>query len=349
MKSAKDENAASGWVSTRHFQHFIARGEAAGLSVDEMLDGVDVTKSVLEDADGIIPLTALESMLSAISSRYSDPLIGLHIASDIQPATFGAVGFISQVCATFCDVIDAISRYNGLLSNIGETSISHEPGTVQVRWKCLAGGEQFQRQATEYVLGSCVVLARLLVPDQKELLHYVNFSHLRPDDMNVSREYFNFFQCPVYFDQPESSLVLPSKILQTKLRHNDAAMKELLERHADHLFQQRKSQGSLIDDVKRLIRSMMINGAPTKDKVAMQLGGSGRSLHRKLQKLNTSYQEILNQVRLEFASRRLIDSGDSVNKISAFLGFSTHQAFLRWFKKSIGMTPGVFRRIQVGE
>lgn len=347
--SVMDEHSASGWVSTRHFQHFIARGEAAGLSLNEMLNGVDVAKSVFEDADGIIPLAALESMLSVITDRYSDPLLGLHIATETHPATFGAVGFLSQVCATFGDAIEVISRYNGLLSHIGKTSICHDSETVQICWECSVGSAQFQRQSTEYLLGSSVVLARLLIPENQELLHSVNFAHQRPDDMNVVREYFDFFQCPVYFDQPVSSLVIPTAILQTKLRHSDVAMKELLERHAEHLFQQRKKQGSLAEDVKRLIRSMMINGIPTKDKVAMQLGSSGRSLHRKLQELNTSYQEILNQVRLEFASRRLMDTRDSVNQISAFLGFSTHQAFLRWFKSCTGMTPSVYRRLELGK
>lgn len=336
------------WVSTRHLQHFIAHAENSGLNLDELLFAANLTKSVLDDADGTIPLSALETMLFSISKRYSDPLMGLHIASDIQPATFGAIGFISQVCATFGDVLDVISRYNGLLSSIGRASIVHQPGAVHISWECLAGGEILQRQAVEYVLGSCAVLARLLVPESKDLLQAVNFSHTRLEDVSHMREYFDFFQCPVYFDQPVSSLVFPAELLKAKLRHSDAAMKERLEQHVNHLFRQRESHRSIVDDVKRLIRGMMVNGTPNKDKIAQQLGSSGRSLHRNLHELNTSYQELLDQVRLDVAHGLLIDHANSIQLISENIGFSTHQAFIRWFKKNTGQTPTEYRHQEKG-
>ena len=89
---------------------------------------------------------------------------------------------------------------------------------------------------------------------------------------------------------------------------------------------------------------MIINGVPTKDMVAEQLGMSGRSLHRRLQEPGTSYRQQLDAVRLEFARQRLHNSSDSLNTIAEYLGFASHQAFLRWFKQSTGQTPGEYRR-----
>lgn len=336
--------AALGWVSVRHVKHIIARGEAVGVRMDELIDEAGLVRARLVDADGLIPVAVLEGMLSAFARRYSDPLMGLHLAEDIQPATFGVLGYLSQSCATFADVLDTVSSYRGLLSNIGETAVNFEPGGVTVSWRCLAGGEFFQRQATEYVLGVLVTLSRLLLPENATFPQAVHFAHPRPENGELLRQYFEFFQCPVYFERPQSGLVMPTAVLKTRMRYSDAFMKDVLDRHARELLSRRQPASSLATDVRRLIEVMIIEGIPSKDAVAEQLGISARSLHRHLHELGTGYREILDTVRLSIASERLQRSDDTVGEISERLGFGSHQAFLRWFRHSTATTPGTYRR-----
>lgn len=341
-------NPALGWVSARHLQHVVARAEAAGLSMDGLLAEGGLDKARLSDADAVIPISALEAMLAAVTGRYADPLMGLHLASDIQPATFGAIGYIMQACTTLADALEVVTRYNGLLSNIGRTSLVHSPGLLQVRWECAVGSPALRRQATEYVFGSFVGLVRLLLPEHGELLKAVHFAHPRPAGPELVREYFTFFKCPVYFDKPVSSLVVASDMLKTRLHHGDAFLKDVLDRHAQSILRQREQQASLPDQVRHLLGAMIIDGVPTKDMVAQQLGLSGRSLHRKLEELGTGYREILDEVRLGIAQARLRDSAESVSSIADYLGFRSHQAFLRWYKQSTGKTPGEHRKELAG-
>src|SRR3546814_13757155 len=102
--------------------------------MDELIDEAGLARSRLADADGLIPVAVLDGMLTAFARRYSDPLMGLHLAADIQPATFGVLGSISQSCATFSDVLVAVSSYRGLLSNIGETALHSKPGRGITNW-----------------------------------------------------------------------------------------------------------------------------------------------------------------------------------------------------------------------
>jgi AraC-like DNA-binding protein len=241
-----------------------------------------------------------------------------------------------------------MTRYTGMLSNIGMTSVVHAPDVVEVRWDCLAGGRIFRRQATEYVLGSLVVLSRLLLPGRKDLPVAVNFSHARPDSPRHAREYVAFFQCPVYFERPVSSVLIPAAAVRAKLRHGDAFVKDLMERHAATLLRQRTVSASLADEVKHLVAAMILEGVPAKDAVAEQLGMSSRSLHRKLQEMGTSYRDLLDDVRLEIARERLHASG-SAGEISDGLGFSNRQAFLRWFKQKTGKTPSEYRNDTQGQ
>jgi AraC-like DNA-binding protein len=331
------------WISARHLQHFISHAEAARVDADKLLEDAGLNRARLADPDYVVPIAAIELMLAILTREHNQPLMGLRLSRDIQPATFGPLGYIAQACPTFGDVLEVLVRYNGLLSNIGSTSIVHAPGSVEVRWDCSAGGRVFRKQATEYVLGSFVTLGRLLMPGQQDLPLSVNFAHPRPTSAKYAREYVSYFQCPVYFERPLSSVVLPVATLKTRLRHGDAFVRELMERHAANLLKQRTSPSSIPDEVSHLIRAMIVDGVPGKDAVAAQLGMSGRSLHRKLQDAGSSYQDLLDQVRLEIARERLGSAGDSATEISDSLGFSTRQAFLRWFKQHTGKTPSEYK------
>ncbi|PTU28249.1 AraC family transcriptional regulator [Stenotrophobium rhamnosiphilum] len=342
-------NPSLGWVSTRHLQHLVARAESVGVAMDEFLAEGGLNKTQLADSNGLIPIAAIEAMLAAYTRKYTDPLLGLSLASDIQPATFGVLGYISQACTTLADVLDVVTRYNGLLSNIGKTSVAHEPGAVQVNWACLTGSDVLKRQITEYVIGSFSVLLRTLLPEQADLLKAIHFEHSRPANSDTARKYFAFFKCPVYFDKPTSCIVTPSSMLKTKLHHSDSFLKDLLDQHAQNLLKQREQVFSLPDEVKQLVSAMIIDGVPTKDTVAMQLGLSGRSLHRKLEELGTGYREILDEVRLEIALSKLKEDAESGSKIAEYLGFSSHQAFWRWYKQMTGKTPAEHRKEMTGK
>src|SRR3546814_8923417 len=109
-------------------------------------------------------------------------------------------------------------------------------------------------QATEYVIGAFVVMARLLLPGKPELIRSVHFVHAKPDIAEQVREYFDFFQCPVYFEQEASCFVVANEVLREKLHHGDAFLKDILDLHARKLLQQQRTV-SLPDEVRHLIRS----------------------------------------------------------------------------------------------
>src|SRR3546814_16527662 len=102
-----------------------------------------------------------------------------------------------QTCTSFVDVFEVATRYNGLLSNIGKTSLRHRTGAVQVCWECTAGSDALRRQATEYVIGAFVVMARMLLPGKQEVIRSDHFVHAEPATPEQVREIFNFLHCRV--------------------------------------------------------------------------------------------------------------------------------------------------------
>jgi AraC-like DNA-binding protein len=331
------------WVSASHIQYFLSLAEGFGFRVDDILATAGLNRAKLADTDGQVPVAALETVLTHLSEHFETPLIGLQLAGEVQPAVFGVLGFLTQSCATFGDVLDMVIRYNGLLSNIGHTSLDHSPGKIHIQWDCRAGGELFRRHATEYVLGSMTVLMRALLYGKSSLPLYVHLAHPAPSKPFLLAHYHALFQCPVHFGQAESKLVIPSQYRAEPMRHNNAFVREALENHARDLLKKR-TRSDLKADVKDLVRVMMTDGIPSLDMVARQLGMSGRTLHRALQKEDGSYQQLLDEARMDQVQELLTNTSLSIEEVAARVGFQTRQSLIRWFKEKQGITPGDYRQ-----
>lgn len=235
---ALDPSGQDAWVSMRHVQRAVTYMNAAGMDVGGVLSLGGLSLAQLGDVDRKVPLTAIEAMLEADAWR-DDPLLGLHVAQEIQPGTLGTLGYVLQACNTLGELLEVVVRFNGLLSNIGHTSVNHSPESVEVRWDCRAGGEVLRRQAHEYILGVFSVMRRLLAPDSHGPLA-VQFPHEAPERPEHLAAHLDFFGCPVHFGRPHAAITLSALDMQVRLPHGDAELKALLERHALHLLSRRR-------------------------------------------------------------------------------------------------------------
>jgi len=82
--------------------------------------------------------------------------------------------------------------------------------------------------------------------------------------------------------------------------------------------------------------------------IAEQLAMSPRTLRRRLQERNTTYQIILDEFRIELAKEYITTTSLSVDQIANRIGFSEATTFRRALKKWTGLNIGEFRRIKAG-
>jgi len=87
----------------------------------------------------------------------------------------------------------------------------------------------------------------------------------------------------------------------------------------------------------------MDGGNTAVDEVARRLGMSSRSLQRRLADEGTRYNDLLAEVRVEFAKRYLARGTVSASEVAYLIGFAEPQAFFRAFKRWTGQTPREFQ------
>ncbi|MDC0661450.1 AraC family transcriptional regulator [Marinobacter sp. SS21] len=345
MESSYDESTEnSRTVRAGLVRHLIASAVASGLAIDQIMDTAHLNLESLADPNGRVPVATLEHLVCAATATSQDPLLGLHMSEQADATDFGVVGHLRLACGTLREIIDMTMRYERLVGDFGLTSLSYGPGSVLWCWDCLSDNPLFRRQATEYIMGCWLSIHLGMLQQLPPPLLAVHFQHGPPSDPGLLTEYQRIFGCPVHFSQRESALALPIDALKRPLSHPDSELQGVLESHARILIEQQSQADTFINRARTQLRALLRQGDASKDSLASALGISSRHLHRQLRRENFSYQQLVNELRLELARLYLANGSDSIEAVAFRLKFSESQSFIRWFRKMAGVTPGQYRK-----
>jgi len=92
-----------------------------------------------------------------------------------------------------------------------------------------------------------------------------------------------------------------------------------------------------------LVRTQILTNTLGLENAARQTGLSPKTLKRKLLQDNTSYSEIVDQLRFELAQSKLKESRTPIHAIARELGYEHQANFTRAFKRMSGVTPQEYR------
>jgi AraC-like DNA-binding protein len=163
----------------------------------------------------------------------------------------------------------------------------------------------------------------------------------------VSQDYHNalsaVFNCPLFFDAEENTLTFPRKALERRLVHTPDSLAEFLDGIVYHLIAAETAPASTSAAIKSLVSIDMARGMPSFTAVADSLHMSESSLRRRLQKENTSYQALKDEIRCDVAIDKLLNEELSVADLAEYLGFTEPSSFVRSFKGWTGQTPRAYR------
>lgn len=97
------------------------------------------------------------------------------------------------------------------------------------------------------------------------------------------------------------------------------------------------------EQVKQRIRALVAEREVSEELVATPFNMSPRHLRRKLSETQTTYEKLLDEVRMELAIRLIQDGKLNLGRIAFELGFLDPSSFTRAFRRWTGMSPTTFR------
>ena len=150
-----------------------------------------------------------------------------------------------------------------------------------------------------------------------------------PDD---AAKYPDIFGCPVSFGEPENRLVFDATWLDgTPKLGNDITYASVVEL-CDRLMDELQLSAGVAGKVRQVLLTNLMRPRSFGD-IASDVNMSERTLRRKLREENTSFRNLVDQLRMEMAIKYLRDTDLTVEAISESVGFSDAANFRQAFRR----------------
>ena len=324
-------------VAARETMHYLDR---QGVDAEPLLSKSELSRTQLTQDPGGVSVVSQHRFLELAASEINDPLLGLHVAAEMDLRNIGFLFYLAASSATVSEVLEHLAQYAATMNEEIRLEISRdEEGTVLTFRHVLATDDPRRQHSELIALAFNRVLRKLTNRDFAPL--HMTFAHARNFGL---KEIHRILRCPVEFAQPRDCWVLPDRVMELPIISEDNRLLEILKAHGDTLLSERRTSVGLQSLVEDQLIGLLPSGRVQAAVVAEQLGMSERSFRRHLLMEGTNFGEILDRLRNRLALRYLEDEHVSLKQIAWLLGYSELGAFNHAFKRWHGIAPGQARK-----
>jgi AraC-like DNA-binding protein len=338
MKGPSRPRPLPAWASGRVVRFAISVLGAQGRDLGPILKRAGLSPALVADPEARMPHQAVRAFCQEAIKATGDETFGLHIAEQVRPAVFDALGYVFRSSRTLGDGLRRLVQYHRFLDDA--LTLRIETAGAQARITLdTSDPDHLSRTVSEFLLATLTRAARVETGRTDLDPIAVEFGFASPED---TAEHRRFFRAPLRFGQPANTLVMHRPDLDLPFHHAEPELREVLERRVRDVI------AHLPDRHRRrprraVLRQELEGGKPTAAEVGRRLGLSERSLHRRLREEGMTLRTLLHELRRDL-SQRYMQEGISINETAFLLGYSEASAFHRSFRRWTGRTPSAYRR-----
>lgn len=311
--------------------------EGYGLDPGPVFRAEGINPDSIFDAGARISYEQFQKVEMKALELSGDPHFGLKAFETTRPAHLGALGFAWLASSSLRQAFQRLQRYSRVIQENLVIEPEEKDGLFHVALDAgvPAANEKIRedRQLAS-TLKFCRVIAGSGLNPAKVCLQQA-----QPDDTGA---YFELFRCPVEFGCENTELVFDVADVDKRLTGSNAELANLNE-HIVVKYLAHRAKQDIVNQVKAAIIDGLANGAVTEKMVADSLYMTPRNMHRKLQKEDTAFKQLLTDVRKDLAQQYIQDRSKTLTEISFLLGFSEVSSFSRAFKGWTGVPPSEAR------
>lgn len=318
-----------------HIRHHVRYMLSRGHSAEEVLSGTNVDVAKLNESNYFIDLSDCHGVIANIMRLTEDPGIGLKIGAATKLSDLGIVGYAMASSSSLGQAIGLWLQYGNSHAGFPFTLTPLDrlgAGLWGVSASALGVSGSIYRFYVEEILAMGRALAQQLTGLPFQIVE-VSLSYPAPPH---AAQYERRLGCPVSFNAPQTRALICTSELDKAVSSNDSEMRELCIRHCGNLGRHISRNGPVSARLRNLLTSS--GSVPALDQAAEALNMSPRSLRRRLQDENTSFQRVLDEFRVDLAREYLGAGMMPAKEVAFLLGFSHVDAFRRAFKTWTGQT-----------
>ena len=312
--------------------------ESSGIDPDPVFREAGIDPEIMFDPGARIPLEKFEKLDLLATEVSGDPDFGLKANEYMTVAHLGALGFAWLASSSLRTAFQRLSRYAKVIQEKLEIILSEDEQRfyVQIEGKVR---QDNVRVREGHQLSILTKFCRMIAGEDF-CPAGVRFQQEQPDDTSY---HYELFRCPVEFGSEHTQLVLDLADVDKRLTGSNAELANMNE-HIVVRYLAHSAKQDIVNQVKASIIDGLTTGAVTEKSVAETLFMTPRNMHRKLQKEETTFKQLLTDVRKDLARQYIHDRSKTLTEISYLLGFSEVSSFSRAYKGWTGRPPSEARQ-----
>ena len=308
---------------------------ATGLSTDELCDDQCL---VTDDVYNTVVEMGLELT--------QDPHFGLHAAENLNLSAAGLIGQITQTCSTIKEAILYCCEFANLGCSSLPMSLIEEDEFFKVIIKPNTIWAQKSEMAFQQTTNGILAFTIKELQSLTHLKHEPIAIHLPWKQPVSTHEFIRVLGNNVRFEQEEIAILLTKKQVNATVVNADFELLRILVAHASEKslkIANANKAGRFSSLVEQSVLKLLKPEFPSIEQVANHLNLSTRTLQRKLNREGATYLGLMNNLRFDLAKSYLKRPELTIKEIAYLLSYSDASAFIRFFRKSAGISPKAFR------
>lgn len=331
------------WVAMPILRNIAVGAARRGADLTVLCAAAGLSPEALQTTDAPVSLAANIALMEKAATLTGDDFLGLHLGEVSSPVVLGMVGHLMECSPDLRSAFRQMEQFNRVFTRIFEFRTEESDGEFRLYCEPIPAwhnaSPETARQAVEISLAGMLHVVKLLTGrnlyPQRVLLRFG-----RPPDVS---EYLRVLKTEPIFRQSCNCVVYRLRDLDAPVigynRELNLLFTQLLEKELA-----RQQPGELfVEEVKRLILRKFQVIPPQLPEVAEALHLTPRTLQRKLKEEGTTFQKIVEGVRMDLAGGLLSDARVSINEVAYKLGYAEPGVFRRAFRQWTGQSPSAFK------
>jgi AraC-like DNA-binding protein len=304
----------------------VQRFEENGIDTAQILERLSIeiqAKFILADQFG--------NLIEEICEQSGDDRMGLKIGFQSPLSTLGLLGQVYQSCENFGEVLEKMKSNISFLDNVNTYSYEIIQDTIH---NITIPNEEWatkfpiaSRQIIEHNIGFSLRCKREYLGREIKVIELWS-PYKKSADGDLLEE---FIKCPIRYEMPYMATVLPLEMLDWSVPTFNP---HTLNINEVFLKSEKPDTESWQTKVKTIVINQFENNIPSLQSVAEYCGLSTRTLQRNLKTENATFQQIIDEVRVQMMDFYTTKTNLNNQEISDKLGFEVVNSYLKFRKKS---------------
>jgi AraC-like DNA-binding protein len=327
----------------KHFRvsgNILLKLEELGVRASAVLRRAGLPQRLFDQPRVLLTTEEFFALWRAMGEVSTNPAIGLLLGTENKTEKFQPVGLAALSSENFGSAVRQVARYKQL--TCPEEILQKTDGdewSIQFRW--LLADEVEPHVLIECCFAWVLSIARHGTGTRVSPLR-LEFVESRPHVNTIERH----FGCRVVCGGPRNAIVFRAADAQRPLVTRNAELLAMLAPQFEEELKQENGDGTFRERVRLAIQQKLTGRRPTIEDIADALHISSRTLQRRLQDEQSSFQRALEQARHQLARHYLNNSVLELNEAAYLLGYEDANSFVRAFRTWEGVPPARWREEQ---